>query len=80
MQIYLWLNSKAEQKTKYMETKIIKLFHVGVGGEKGWVFSEDGVMGTIPASCYKDPQKILVDTSCTINLTCTDSPKNGDST
>lgn len=51
-----------------METKLIKLFHVGVGGEKGWVFSPNGIMGTVTASCHKDPPKVLVDTDDTIKL------------
>ena len=39
---------------------IIKLSHIGSGGEKGWIYSVDGVVGTLPATQYKDPFKTVV--------------------
>lgn len=44
-----------------MSNKIIKLCHIGIGGQKGWVYSVDGIVGALPASQYKDPTKILID-------------------
>ena len=37
-----------------------KNYSYGSGGQKGWVYSIDGIMGTLPASQYKDPPKILI--------------------
>ena len=31
------------------------------GGQQGWIYSVDGLMSTIPSSCYKDPPKIVVE-------------------
>lgn len=30
-------------------------------GQKGWIYSVDGIVGTLPASQYKDPAKIVVE-------------------
>ena len=30
------------------------------GGQKGWIYSVDGIVGALPASQYKDPFKILI--------------------
>ena len=51
-----------------METQVKTLFSIGASKERGRVFSPDGVMATIPASCYKGPPKVLVDTNYTIRL------------
>ena len=45
-----------------METQIKMLFSIGASKERGRVFSPDGVMATIPATCYKGPPMILLDT------------------
>lgn len=42
------------------KSEIKRITHMGVGGQKGWVYSIDGIMGTLPASQYKDPPKILI--------------------
>lgn len=42
------------------EQKIIKLAHIGVGGQKGWILDIDGIVGALPATQYKDPTKIIV--------------------
>ena len=39
---------------------IIKLAHRGTGGQKGWIYSIEGIMATLPASQYKDPFMIVV--------------------
>ena len=39
---------------------INRLIHRGTGGQQGWIYDTDGLMSTIPSSCYKDPPKILV--------------------
>ncbi len=51
-----------------METQIIKVLHIGPSREKGWVYSQDGVMATMTSTCYKEPPKVLVDTDCIISL------------
>ena len=51
-----------------METQIKMLFSIGASKERGRVFSPDGVMCAVVASCYKGPPKILVDTDDTIKL------------
>lgn len=43
-----------------MTSKIIKLGHIGVGGQKGWIYSVNGYSPTLPATQYKDPTKIVV--------------------
>jgi hypothetical protein len=40
--------------------KIIALCHVGVGGQKGWVFHTQGISPCLPATQWKDPTKVLV--------------------
>ena len=40
--------------------KSIKVGHMGVGGQKGWVYDTDGVADCLPATQYKDPTKIVV--------------------
>lgn len=48
-------------KNKFIETnKIISLAHIGTGGQKGWVYSSDGIAPTLPATQYKDPTKIII--------------------
>lgn len=42
------------------KSEIKALAHIGVGGQKGWVFSIDGIAGALPATQYKDPTKIVV--------------------
>lgn len=39
---------------------IIRLIHRGTGGQKGWIYSVDGVISTIPVTSYKDPPKIVI--------------------
>lgn len=39
---------------------IIRLIHRGTGGQKGWIYSINGVISTIPATSYKDPPKIII--------------------
>ena len=39
--------------------KIIALGHIGVGGQKGWIYSANGICPTIPASTWKDPIKFV---------------------
>ena len=33
-----------------METQIIKVLHIGPSREKGWVYSQDGVMATMTST------------------------------
>lgn len=40
--------------------KSIKVGHMGVGGQKVWVYDTDGVADCLPATQYKDPTKIVV--------------------
>lgn len=44
------------------ENGIIRLAHRGTGGQQGWIYGIDGILSTIPSSCYKDPPKIVVTT------------------
>ena len=39
--------------------KIIALGHIGVGGQKGWIYSANGICPTIPATTWKDPIKVV---------------------
>lgn len=43
--------------------RIIRLAHKGSGGQKGWIYSIEGIMSTLPASQYKDPSLIVVSTN-----------------
>ena len=43
------------------EPEIHRLIHRGTGGQQGWIFGTEGLMATIPSSCYKDPPKILIE-------------------
>lgn len=43
-----------------MNNRIIKLGHIGLGGEKGWIYSIKGLFPTIPATTYKDPIKFII--------------------
>lgn len=47
-------NSKKENTNR-----IIYLGHIGVGGQKGFIYSEQGICPTIPASTWKDPIKFV---------------------
>ena len=38
-----------------MKPKIIKVGHIGASIERGWVYSPNGVMGAVTATCYKGP-------------------------
>lgn len=41
------------------QPEIIQLAHKGSGGQRGWVHSTEGIIGTIAATDYKDPKLIL---------------------
>lgn len=43
-----------------LSKELIVLGHVGVGGQKGFLYEIHGVAPCLPASQYKDPTKILV--------------------
>lgn len=43
--------------------RIIRLTHKGSGGQKGWIYSIEGIISTLPASQYKDPSLIVVSTN-----------------
>lgn len=51
-----------------METHIIQVGHIGASIERGRVFSVDGVMATITATCYKGPPLILANISSSVKL------------
>lgn len=42
-----------------LEPKIIQEGHLGVGGERGRVFSADGISSCLSATDYKDPVKVV---------------------
>lgn len=42
------------------EIKLIILGHIGVGGQKGYLFDSLGLCAALPASQYKDATKILI--------------------
>lgn len=46
---------KAAESLKEIEI----LGHLGVGGQKGYVYKADAVSPCLPATQYKDPTKIL---------------------
>ena len=48
--------SRAEQ-TRY--DGINEIGHLGVGGQKGYVYKTNGITPCLPATQYKDPTKIL---------------------
>ena len=39
---------------------IVTLANIGVGGERGWIYSADGLIGALSATQYKDPSKTIV--------------------
>lgn len=41
-----------------MKPKIIRVGHIGASIERGWVYSQDGVMGAVTATCHKGPPNI----------------------
>lgn len=42
------------------ENKIMALGHLGVGGQKGWVFDVNGISRCLAATDYKDPTKVML--------------------
>ena len=42
------------------ENKIRALGHLGVGGQKGWVFDVNGISRCLAATDYKDPTKVML--------------------
>ena len=42
-----------------MSNKLMILGHIGVGGQKGWLYSLNGMAPCVPATTYKDPIKFL---------------------
>lgn len=42
------------------DNKINALGHLGVGGQKGWVFDTQGISRCLAATDYKDPTKVVV--------------------
>ena len=52
-----------------MEPKIIVVGQIGASTERGRVFSVDGILGAIPASCYKGPPLILANIPSSTKLT-----------
>ena len=43
------------------DSKIKILGHIGVGGQKGYIYDTLGVISCLPASQWKDPCKIVVE-------------------
>lgn len=43
---------------KMSENRIKRLAHIGVGGQKGWIYSVNSCSPTLPATQYKDPTKL----------------------
>ena len=39
--------------------RIKKIAHIGVGGQKGFVYDSSGSSPTLPATQYKDPTKFI---------------------
>lgn len=56
-----------------MEPKIIVVGQIGASIERGRVFSVDGILGAIPASCYKGPPLILANIPSSTKLMNHDS-------
>lgn len=42
-----------------MDNKVISLAHIGVGGQKGYVYDINGICPCLPATQYKDPAKFV---------------------
>ena len=51
-----------------MKTRIVQVGQIGASDERGRIFSTDGVMVTITATCYKGPPMILTNISSTTKL------------
>lgn len=51
-----------------MKTRIVQVGQIGASDERGRIFSTDGVMATITATCYKGPPMILTNISSTTKL------------
>lgn len=51
------------------QIKIIVLGHIGVGGQKGYLFNPNGLCAALPASQFKDPTKVLIKTKMLKNKT-----------
>lgn len=43
-----------------ISSQCIVLCDLGVGGQRGRVFSMNGVIGSLSATDYKDPPKVMV--------------------
>ena len=56
-----------------MKPKIIRVGHVGASIERGWVYSQDGVVGAVTATCYKGPPLILANISSPVKLKSEDN-------
>lgn len=51
-----------------MKPKIIRVGHVGASIERGLVYSPNGVMGAVTATCHKGPPLILTNISSSAKL------------
>lgn len=45
------------------EVKVNIVAHIGVGGQKGYIYKTDGLIPCLPATQYKDPYKIILSVS-----------------
>lgn len=45
------------------KVKVNIVAHIGVGGQKGYIYMTDGLIPCLPATQYKDPYKIILSTS-----------------
>ena len=43
------------------ETRVEIVAHIGVGGQKGFIYKVTGICPCLPATQYKDPCKVLED-------------------
>lgn len=39
--------------------QVVVAGHMGVGGQQGFIVSTNGIAPCLPASCYKDPLKVV---------------------
>ena len=58
-----------------MDNDYIKILgHIGVGGQKGYIYDISGVISCLPASQWKDPYKIVVE-NLNRGIVSNDQPK-----
>jgi len=71
-----WRKIKLKRKKYKEEPKLDIVGHSGSGGQKGYIYNEEGLMSTLTATDYKQPKQIVTKTQESLNAGTTDGMTN----